>query len=58
LAAFQFENSSHSGMPHSITWLAAERSRSESVWVGAIRKRFFFFGLVLGTGFLLMVRCL
>ena len=32
-----------------------KRSRSESVWVGAIRKRFFSFGLVLGTGFLLMV---
>src|ERR1700730_9349067 len=32
-----------------------KRSRSESGWVGAIRKRFFSFGLVLGTGFLLMV---
>lgn len=31
------------------------KRRSESVWVGAIRQRFFSFGLVLGTGFLLMV---
>jgi membrane protein len=29
--------------------------RSESIWVGAIRKRFWSFGLVLCTGFLLMV---
>lgn len=31
------------------------RRRSESVWVGVIRERFFSFGLVLGAGFLLMV---
>jgi membrane protein len=31
------------------------KRRSESVWVGMIRQRFFSFGLVLGTGFLLMV---
>lgn len=31
------------------------KRRSESVWVGVIRQRFFSFGLVLGTGFLLMV---
>jgi membrane protein len=29
--------------------------RSESIWVGAIRKRFWSFGLVLCTGFLLML---
>ena len=29
--------------------------RSESLWVGTIRKRFLSFGLVLGTGFLLLV---
>ena len=31
------------------------KRRSESVWVSAVRQRFFSFGLVLGTGFLLMV---
>jgi membrane protein len=31
------------------------KRKSETVWMGAIRQRFFSFGLVLGTGFLLMV---